>query len=252
MKIQLLSDLHIEQMGYFSIPTTDADIIILAGDIDVGLEGLIWAEELTRLHKKHVLYIAGNHEYYKHDYQKLTENMRDYASGYDWLHFMEKDEVIIGGVRFLGTTLWTNYFDEFGPSERDKNMAVLDNASNDHRLITQYGKRFRAKDAYQEHQKSVAWLSGKLDEEFDGKTVVITHHAPSLLCNHAYYGMNEVSSGFVSNLDNLVHKADLWCFGHTHSNLDTTIGKCRLVSNQRGYRREKIPVPFRSSLTIGV
>jgi hypothetical protein len=64
--------------------------------------------------------------------------------------------------------------------------------------------------------------------------------------------MNEVSSGFVSDLDKLVKKADLWCYGHTHSNLDTMVGDCRLVSNQKGYRHEKIPVPFRPELIIEV
>ncbi len=252
MKIQLYSDLHIEQIGFYSLPKMDSDLIILAGDIDVGLEGLLWAEELTRLHKKPVIYVAGNHEYYKNDFLELTENMRHYAAGFDRLHFMEKDEIEIDGVRFLGTTLWTNYFDELGERERDKNIATLDTALNDHRLITMGGRRFTAFDAYEEHQKSVNWLSERLNEKVHRKTVVVTHHAPSLLCNHTDFGMNEVSSGFVSNLDKLVKKADLWCYGHTHSNLDTRIGNCRLVSNQKGYRHEKIPVPFRPELIIEV
>lgn len=250
MKIQLMSDLHIEQIGYFSIPKTDSDLIVLAGDIDVGLEGLLWAEELTRLHKKPVIYVSGNHEYYKNDLYELTDSMRLFADAYDNLHFLEKNEIQIDGVRILGTTLWTNYFDEHGPAEREKNIALLDEALNDHRLISMGGKRFTARDAYAEHQKSVAWLSSTLKQRFDGKTVVVTHHAPSFACNHVDFGMNPLSPGFVSNLDHLVEKADLWCCGHTHSNLDTKIANCRLVSNQRGYRHEKIPVPFRHELVI--
>lgn len=252
MKIQLYSDIHIEQIGFFSIPSLDSDLIILAGDIDTGLYGLEWAEELTRLHKKPVIYVAGNHEFYRHEYHGLTKSMRGYAAQYDKLHFLEKDEVILDGVRFLGTTLWTNYFDEYGPSERDKNIEVLDAALRDHKVIKFGDRRFSASDAYQEHLKSVAWLEDKLSEKFEGKTVVITHHAPSLVCNHAEFGMNEVSSGFVSNLEHLLDGADLWCYGHTHSNLDCQIGGCRLVSNQKGYNRENIPIPFRRDLVISL
>lgn len=252
MKIQLYSDLHIEQIGFFSLPTLDTDLIILAGDIDTGLYGLEWAEELRRLHKKPVIYVAGNHEYYKHEYHALTQEMRDYAAQYDKLHFLEKDEVIIDGVRFLGTTLWTNYFDEYGPFERDKNIKILDAALMDHKVIRIDERRFSAQDAYEEHLSSLSWLKEKLRESFSGKTVVVTHHAPSFLCNHKDFGMNEMSPGFVSNLEYLMNGVDLWCYGHTHSNLDTEVQGCRLVSNQKGYKPEKIPVPFKSQLVIDI
>lgn len=252
MKIQLYSDIHIEQIGFFSIPKLDSDLIILAGDIDTGIYGLEWAQELTTLHKKPVIYVAGNHEYYRHEYHELTQSMREYADQYDYLHFLEKDELILNGVRFLGTTLWTNYFDEYGPSERDKNMKVLEAALMDHRVIRMDDRRFSAQDAYAEHLTSLAWLKEKLSEDFSGKTVVITHHAPSFLCNHKDFGMNEMSPGFVSNLEHLMNGVDLWCYGHTHSNLDIKVQGCRLVSNQKGYKREKTPVPFKPQLVISI
>lgn len=248
MKFQLYSDIHIETRGYFSIPKLDSDLIILAGDIDVGLDGLMWAEDLTRLHKKPVIYVAGNHEYYRHDFVKLTQQMRDFSANYDYLIFMEKDEVIIDGVRFLGTTLWTNYFHELGEVERDKNIFILDDGLYDHRVIKYGNGTFSARKAYEEHLISAHWLKERLMTPFDGKTVVITHHGPSIKCNHIEFGMNLYSPGFVSNLDELVAMADVWCYGHTHSNLDTQLGKCRLVSNQAGYRHEKVPVPLEHKL----
>lgn len=239
MKIQLYSDLHIESMGYYSLPQLDSELIILAGDIDVGMHGIEWAQELTVLHKKPVIYLAGNHEYYRGDYSQLTQSFRDYAAQYDKLIYLEKDEVIIEGVRILGTTLWTNYFHEYGVIERDRNMAVLNEALNDHILITIDGEAFTTRKAYEENQKAEKWLRQKLDEPFEGKTLVITHHSPSLKCSHRDFGLNQFSSGFVSNLDDLVKKADLWFYGHTHCNEDLMIGKCRIVSNQKGYPREK-------------
>lgn len=74
MKIQLYSDLHIEFIGHYTIPKLDSDLIVLAGDIDVGMNGIEWAEELTKIHNKPVVYLAGNHEYYKHDYFELTQH----------------------------------------------------------------------------------------------------------------------------------------------------------------------------------
>ncbi|EEF80748.1 Ser/Thr protein phosphatase family protein [Methylophaga thiooxydans] len=250
MKFQLYSDIHIETRGYFSIPKLDSDLIVLAGDIDIGLEGLIWAQELTWLHKKPVIYIAGNHEYYRHDFVKLTQQMRDYAAQYDQLIFLEKDEVIINDVRFLGTTLWTNYLHELGIIERDKNILILDDALYDHKVIRHGNESFSALKAYEEHLVSERWLRERLMEPFDGKTVVITHHAPSFQCNHIDFGMNLYSPGFASNLDVLVAMADVWCYGHTHSNLDATFAGCRLLSNQAGYKNEKKPVPLEHKLII--
>lgn len=105
MKIQLLSDLHREMDPSFSITNTEADAIILAGDIDVGTKGIEWAiSEALRLNKP-VLYIAGNHEYYRHDYFYLQEQLRELAAECSLVHFLECDEIIIGDVRFLGATL---------------------------------------------------------------------------------------------------------------------------------------------------
>lgn len=252
MKIQLVSDIHIESRGCFAIPQLDSDLIILAGDIDKGMYGIEWAEDISHLHKKPVIYVAGNHEYYDHDYTDLTASLRSYASGHKQLHFLENDELFFKDTRFLGCTLWTNYFDELGEIERNKNQEVMNSALNDHVLIKIDGERFTPQHAYEINQQSLRWLKAKLSEPFEGKTAVITHHGPSLQCNHIKHGMNVYSPGFVSNLDQLVEQADLWCYGHTHSNLDTHVGKCRLISNQPGYPGEKVPGGYNSTLLIEI
>ncbi len=111
---------------------------------------------------------------------------------------------------------------------------------------------FTPEHALTQHKKAKEFLSTELSKPYDGKTVVITHHAPSLKCVHPTFGMNLIAGSFMSNCDDLIEQADLWMFGHTHSNLDTHIGKCRLVSNQRGYVNENMPLPFRDDLIIEI
>ncbi len=251
MKLQLLSDLHMEMAG-FSLEVSQADALILAGDIHVGTAGLKWAvDEAERQHKP-ICYVAGNHEFYRQEYWTLIEEMRMLAGAHPLVHFMERDEVMIEGVRFLGTTLWTDYMST-GKADQAFNMRLLQQSLNDHRLIQFGDELFKPEHALLLHGLSVAWLQQKLDEPFDGRTVVITHHGPSLKCRHPQFGNNALGSGFISDLDHLVRKADIWCYGHTHCCMDTAVGQCRLLSNQRGYPGELVPGPsFQRDLLIAI
>lgn len=238
MKVQLLSDLHNEFYSQRAplIETTEAEIVILAGDIDVGLAGLRWATDEANRLRKPVVYVLGNHEYYHHDIDLLGE-MRDFARGNGTVHFLENDELIIGGIRFLGCTLWTDYQAVGDPVI---SMMEVQQKLNDHHVVTKGERNFLPEDALKIHLESRAWLAEKLSDSFDGKTVVVTHHAPHLLCSHPSFPMNAIGTAFLSDLSPLVEKADVWCFGHTHANLDVRVGKCRLVSNQRGYPLEGV------------
>jgi len=251
MKIQLFSDLHREMDPTFSIPDTDSDIIILAGDIDVGILGIKWAiSEAQRLNKT-VLYVAGNHEYYRHEYITLQSQMREVAESCSLIHFLECDEFILNDVRFLGTTLWTDYAST-RLSEQTENMRLMGSIMQDHHVISMADKPFRPADALNLHQTSKAWLQNKLDTPYKGKTVVVTHHGPSIKCAHPHFGNGPTASGFISNLDYLVKKANAWCYGHTHSSLDRKLGSCRLLSNQKGYPGELVPGGFQVDLVFEV
>lgn len=128
MKIHLLSDLHTE-FAPFDPPRTDADVVVLAGDTSRGTEGIAlaraWFPGLP------VLYVAGNHEYYGESFPRLNHKLRAAADEAGVL-FMENREVVLGGVRFLGCTLWTD-FELFGG--RQESMAAAQAVMNDFRLI---------------------------------------------------------------------------------------------------------------------
>ncbi len=85
MKLHILSDLHIE-FAEFNPPKTDADVVILAGDIHIGQKGFTWAKEKFR--NQEVIYVIGNHEYYRNAIPKLTEELKILSHGTN-IHILE-------------------------------------------------------------------------------------------------------------------------------------------------------------------
>ncbi len=238
MKIQVLSDLHVE-FSRFPFQDAGADVVVLAGDIGKGAMGIQYAEDLLKQTEAHILVINGNHEFYGQDYDSFIRDMRDCAAKVDnpRLHFMEGDQVIINGVRFLGVTLWTDFM-LFG---RDKRRFCLHEARdmNDFRLIRKdHGlRRFTTNDSIEVHRQSLHWLELMLEMPFDGKTVVITHHLPSFDCVAVEYSQDLFSACFASRLDHLFGKMQLWIHGHTHTSFDYVKAGTRVVCNPRGYSK---------------
>lgn len=233
MRLHLLSDLHTE-FDPFEIPDTAADVIILAGDIGTGTDGIAWAcRQVERLGKP-VVYIPGNHEYYHGECAETETAMREAAAACG-VHYLNNESTFIGNVQFLGATLWSDYRAP-GYGVLEDIMAHCRRSMADHSLI-QYGeRRFLPQDALELHKKSAAWLEAELVRESSAmQKVVITHHAPSLRCANPGFGLDMTSGSFVSDLEYLMPYADLWCYGHTHHCFDEEILGSRVVSNQRGY-----------------
>ena len=166
MKLHILNDLHIE-FEDFEPPATDADVVVLAGDIGVGMEGLRWAED--RFPDKQMIYVPGNHEFYHHDIA-LIEELK--AQAPDHIHVLNDDRIIIDRVRFLGSILWTD-FALFGEGERFFAMQTARQRMTDFSIIQNHGRRFTPEDAIKLHTASRDWLTAMLGERFDGKTVVV-------------------------------------------------------------------------------
>ena len=122
---------------------------------------------------------------------------------------------------------------------QEEAMAEVGRCLNDHRLITLGERKFQPSDALEIHLESRNWLEAKLALPFNGRTVVVTHHGPSPTCQHPSFDPSPISTAFWSDIDTLVAEADLWIYGHTHRSADTQIHGARLISNQRGYPRER-------------
>lgn len=239
MRLLILSDMHLEIWGDRSPPidisTSRPDVVILAGDIHTKGRTPAWTEEMFP--GIPVVYVAGNHEHYNSFIEKTGECIQLQRETYKNLHFLDCGEYVIGNVRFLGTTLWTDFL-LFGEERKSAAMSKANEMMNDYRLIKVAAKGFikmRAADTAELHAKQKKWLSQKLDEPFFGTTVVVTHMAPSIRSIPERYVTNSLAAAYASSLDNMVAKADLWVHGHVHTSLDYKIGKCRVVTNPRGY-----------------
>ena len=239
MKLHILSDLHLEVSQYRPHSFADqADVIVVPGDIwkrDHGIYMLrsMWPDKV-------IVTVAGNHEFYSTDIKENLERMRA-AAKETGVHFLEKDEVVIEidgeRVRFLGTTLWTD-FRLFGDANRHNCMVDGGRALNDFRLIRNGEWNFSPADSVEMHNESVKWLEMKLKREsFDGATVVVTHHAPSWLSVVPRYQHDMVSACFASRLNHLMGFAEVWVHGHMHDSLDYELEGTRILCNPRGYTR---------------
>ena len=224
-------------------------MVIFAGDIHVGQKGLDWVS--TNIKNIPVLYVLGNHEYYKHVYPKLLYQIKDLASG-SIIHILENESIIINGITFHGTTLWTD-FELFGNSEVAS--YECEQKMNDYQLIRRYPSysKLRAIDTFRLHKESIYWLRKSLDKSKTEKNVVITHHAPSIQSVALQYRSDIVSAAFASNLDEFIleTKPDLWIHGHVHKAFDYYIGPTRIICNPAGYPFET-NVGFREDLTVEV
>jgi len=248
MYIQPIADIHIE-MAPCDIPVI-GDLVVLAGDIGIGVEGVRWAKE--QFDGTPTIYVAGNHTYYGHVFPDTIADLRVEAEGSS-VHVLENDEIVLDGVRFLGATLWTDYCLQ-GLAQREFAMATAKHGMNDFRQIHKAsGELLHPRDIAQAHAETVEWLRGRLSEPSDEKTVVVTHHAPCMMNISPQHRLNGLTPAFASNLDNLIldFNPTLWISGHTHYCCDYHIGETRVVSNQRGYAgREKLG--FNPTMTIEI
>lgn len=241
MKLQVMSDLHLRPQYGFSIPETDADLIVLAGDIGRGLSGVQWAmDEAERLGKP-IAYVFGNHEYYTHVFPDLVDDAKRVAAG-SGVHVLENDQLIWGQARILGCTLWTDFL-LFGEEQEQDCIAATEAVLYDYKIIqTADQEPLRALLTQQRHRESRDWLEMRLAESWAGPTVVVTHHVPCWEGSHPHFD-GALTAAFTSDLKSLIehHPINLWIYGHSHANVDALLGKTRLLSNQRGYPAEQVP-----------
>lgn len=231
MKIYAWSDLH-NEFSLFAPPLIAADVVVLAGDIDIGDRGVRWANSAFACP---VVYVAGNHEFYRGHIDKSLEKMRSAASAH--VHVLNDESWQWNGVRFLGATSWTDFSSTGDVSAASREALEL---MSDYRVIRADAsyRRLRPRDIAIRSEASYAWLAIQLATPFEGLTVVVTHHAP-LLSVAGDKQSGHLTAAYANDWPELVEKADVWFFGHTHQAVDKNIMGCRVISNPRGYPKEQ-------------
>lgn len=236
LKVRIYSDLHLEIDAAPSLIQRNAidgaDLVILAGDIHTKGRGVAWAKGMFDVP---VIYVCGNHEFYKGHIDRTLQSMKQLAADSN-VHVLENECLVVGKVRILGATAWTDF--ATGESVYQASQEAR-RGMNDFRLI-RAGEGYRAlsiSDVISRNHQTYQWLKEELAKEFDGQTVVVTHHCPLV----SYCGPEQSSPlmpAYSNNWPELVRKADSWIFGHTHSHVDVVVDGCRLISNPKGYPGE--------------
>lgn len=244
----ILSDLHLEFAAFQPVDPAVYDIAVLAGDVCQGQKAVQWAKRHSTFHGRPVVLVPGNHEFYGSERTRTLELLREAAAGSN-VHLLDRDEVMIDGVRFLGATLWTGFELDVGRGV-DIDRAMLDAKRGLNDFAGQIRERsgngpshalFTPQDAAREHALSRAWLQARLDAPVDSSvvaTVVVTHHAPSSRSMDPIYKGSRLNPCFYSDLpESFFQSAALWVHGHMHSSADYQHHLTRVVANPRGYVR---------------
>lgn len=280
MKIQLLSDLHLEVHPQFvATPAPDADVLVLAGDIGSYQPGSLLQDPdfgLARFSPRQgwpmpVLLVPGNHEYDGLDFDAGHARLRDTCErlGITWLErqvvtlaeLPNKGNAATGAVRFVGTTLWSD-FDALNPAPPSNGGSLtpqLQARDKAYRAAnfylrktgaTRHGQAMLAEAVREQSLVCQHWLREALAQPFDGITVVVTHFAPSLQSADPRYGLTPGTAGFCNALDDLLPLAKLWLHGHLHAPSDYLKNGCRVVANPLGYARKGEQDAFKPAFCI--
>jgi Icc-related predicted phosphoesterase len=268
MKIQLVSDLHLEFEDVNIKNESGADVLILSGDILVADDlrnqpaDLAWSDFPDEGHGRakramryrdffqrvsfqfpHVIYVMGNHEHYHGKFDKSAGIIRE-TIGYlniHNIHLLDREAKEIDGVHFVGGTMWTD-------CNKGDPMTLyhLEHCMTDFRVIRIAGENFRKflpSRTVMEFTKTRDYFKsviGNLPK--DAKIVVVSHHAPSSLSIHEIYKRDTLmNGGYSSDLSEFIldcPQIKLWTHGHMHNNFDYMIGDTRVVCNPKGYPGE--------------
>jgi Icc-related predicted phosphoesterase len=266
MKIQLVSDLHLE-FSDINIQNNGADVLILSGDIMVAQDLHDHPEPANTLDQKaiadstglgkrqqaaqryrdfikrcsfqfpHVVYIAGNHEFYNGKFYAGLDYLRAECAKFPNVYFLECDTKVIDDVVFVGGTLWT----DMNKGDPLTQHAIQD-MMNDFRIIRNDKRdyaRMSPQDVIERHLKTKQYIELVLKNHADQRCVVVGHHSPSFKSVHPMYAHETLmNGGYHSDLSEFIldhPQIRLWTHGHTHHAFDYTIGDTRIVCNPRGY-----------------
>lgn len=249
LKYRLMSDLHLE-FADLEIPVLENEnkmVFVLAGDIALASYSETYVNFINEMCERHkeVIWIMGNHEYYKNYIEEaMSEINGNFVPRPSNLSILESGVVVVENVAFICATLWTDY------NNRDPlTMIASADYMNDHKQIYKngpgvypvkgYDPVFLPEDAlviHKKHRREIFEHAKALTNV--RKKVLVTHHGfSSLSIADQYKNEKELNGAFISEMSNEIIDAgfDMAHHGHSHSSFDYMLGDCRVITNPRGY-----------------
>lgn len=236
MKIQYSSDLHLELYDNAVFVGKNpfaaiGEVLVLAGDVLPLREFNDFKKhtffDWCAANFRETLIIPGNHEYY---YEKIDK----YPEAWEMeirpnVKMYENRSVVIDNIEFILSTMWTKI--------PDRDWLKLKRGMSDFTCIRTYAGPFTAVDYNALHKRDLAFIQDTVANSKAAHKVVVTHHVPSELLVASEFQGSNLEKGFTVDLTKYIRKSgiDVWIYGHSHRNIDATIGKTRMVSNQLGY-----------------
>lgn len=246
MKIKVLSDLHLEFRDDKASPfhPGTGDILVLAGDICVASH---YNKQTHEFFQKcvegynRVFYLLGNHEFYCSSIEKAKHTLQEKLP--NGITLMDNRSEFVGGVHFIGSTLWTN-FDNMNADTMDTARSMM----TDYKLID----GFSPENALERHLFTREWFERAIPM-LRGPVFVMTHHAPSTKSVKGRYSGSE--GMYSSNMESFIKKNPNiigWCHGHVHESSDYMVEQCRIVANPFGYYPDELNPNFDASFEVEI
>lgn len=252
MKLQVLSDLHIEARNAIPPLAAGADVVVLAGDLAPWHPPILQAMAEQWRAASHILYVPGNHEFYRGEINTVRTALATDCRALG-IELLDRRALTIDGIRFIGATLWTD-FQLNGIADQPRARAIAQRAMSDFvGLIRHDAALFSPVESERCHAADRAFIERELEAAGNAGevAVVITHHAPTPRSVRPWYRGNPLNPAFASDLEALIarYQPPLWIHGHMHDSIDEQLGATRVLANPGGYTVEENPL-FNPALCV--
>ena len=245
MNISVLSDLH-REFWQVDIPYyTDSDVVVFPGDIATPIEkSMDFLIDYSNKRKLPVIAALGNHDFYRSNYDSALDYALERAKESSFLNLLENSSCIVGNVKFIGCTLWSDFsYDTGGNISIQEDNAYIAQANVSDFYEIKFGKndkRFSAMKCINLYNQSNHFLKEELSKGFPGKVIVVTHFGIDKKCSNSKHFDSHIQPYFISNVSEILnnYKIDYWIHGHTHFSNLFSIGNTKVISNQIGYPSE--------------
>jgi len=237
-RVGILSDLHLENSN-MELVNPGWDVLVLAGDISAELNLLDRFFAYQCPHDIPVIYVLGNHEYEAKRKEEVIPNLREMLKEYPHVHLLENESMVVDNIKFIGTTLWSNFEGSgYHYKKEVKDWAKTNIVDFSKIFVLNDDEKYRKlspDDMEKDFKKAYDFLNFELrNNPFEGVKFVVTHFAPTLKSGHPKYKDNLMNAYWVNDLENLMGFSDYWVHGHTHNTFNYNCEGTNVICNPRG------------------